>query len=253
MKFIIFKPIFIYSCILMLLFGCQARESKPNETVSETEISQIAKSITVRLFLPSTNISGSGVIIQRNQNDYLILTNEHVIDTALVTKKLKVQTPDGKSYTANVIAYPFVKDDDLAMVKLVTTEQYSVSRLGNSTSIKIGDRLYAAGFPADSEKSEIELKVSKGVASMITKPLVGGYQIGYSNEIERGMSGGPILNQQGEVIGVNGIRKDPSLGDPFAFVDGSIIPETTWQEMSKLSWGIPIERFSEVEKTYFRF
>jgi len=247
----IFRLIFVYYCLLIIFFGILFGCVIDLNGAIPPEISKIAQSVTVRLFIPSTNVSGSGVIIKKTNNKYLIITNEHVVETS-PKNQLWVQTPDGKKHTANVTAYPFVKDDDLAVVELVAPEQYAVSRLGNSTNLKIGDQVYAVGFPFDPENPKLSLKITKGVAAMITKPLVGGYQIGYSNDVDRGMSGGPILNEQGDVIGINGIRKNPSLGDPFAFVDGSVIPEQTWKQMSELSWGIPIERFTEVNRAYIK-
>ena len=81
------------------------------------------------------------------------------------------------------------------------------------------------------------------IFAVLKQPFVGGYQIGYTNDIKRGMSGGALLNRQGEVVGVNGMPKYPLLGNPYVFKDGSTVSEARWQEMSHLSWAIPISMF----------
>ncbi len=76
----------------------------------------------------------------------------------------------------------------------------------------------------------------------LNRPLEEGYQIGYTNNIETGMSGGPILNQQGYLVGINGRLKYPSGGiDTFKFTDGKFPRWSEFQQMEMLSWGIPIK------------
>ncbi len=67
---------------------------------------------------------------------------------------------------------------------------------------------------------------------------MGGYQIGYTNTVHNGMSGGSIINSHGELIGINGLGKDPLFGNPYVFQNGGDIPEHQFEQMSQLSWGI---------------
>jgi len=245
----LFKLLFLGCCASIIILGCAFSNLTPNGVIANAEISQIAKSVTVRLFNHSRSVNGSGIIIMRNKNNYFILTNEHVVESSFKNDIL-IQTPDNKIYNAYLISYPFEKNDDLALLKIKANKEYSFSNLGNFKKTNIGDTIYSVGFTIDPENSNIPLTLTKGVVSMITKPLIGGYQIGYTNDVEPGMSGGPILNQHGEIIGINGIRKSPSLGDPFTFTDGSIIPDKIWKQMINLSWGIPINRFTKLKESY---
>lgn len=76
---------------------------------------------------------------------------------------------------------------------------------------------------------------------ILPRALVGGYQIGYTNLLRNGMSGGPLLNQNGELIGIHGLGKNPLLGNPYVFKDDSTVSEAEWQKMNQLSWGIPVQ------------
>lgn len=78
---------------------------------------------------------------------------------------------------------------------------------------------------------------------MLEKPLEEGYQIGYTNDIEKGMSGGPVLNRAGEVVAVNGMHAYPLWGDPYVFKDGSHPEQSLKQQMVRYSWSIPIQTF----------
>jgi len=241
----LFKFLVICYCSSLTLYGCSLIPKA--QSTSEVSITESAKSITVKISIPSTSVSGSGIVIKKSQNTYFAITNAHVIESAL-KGQLLLQTPDGKTYSANKVPYNFTKDDDLAVVEFTPPKEliYEIARIGASGNMKVGDRLYASGFANESEEAKVELKITTGKVLMLTKPLVGGYQIGYTNNVERGMSGGPLLNLNGEVIGINGIRKNPSLGDPYIFIDGSNISEELWQQMSELSWAIPIERINNL-------
>ncbi len=60
------------------------------------------------------------------------------------------------------------------------------------------------------------------------------------------MSGGAILNQKGELIGINAMRAYPILGEPFVYEDDSSPTESIRESMMKSSWGIPINIILEL-------
>ena len=119
---------------------------------------------------------------------------------------------------------------------------YSVASLSQPT-IEKRSLVIAGGFPFTEDlKQSQKFKINRGmVAEILNLPLVGGYQIGYSNNIINGMSGGPLLNYYGELIGINGLGKDPLFGNPYIYQDGSAISEVEYNKFSRLSWAVPIQ------------
>ena len=101
-----------------------------------------------------------------------------------------------------------------------------------------------AGFPSESDT----LSFTTGEISLLSeKPLKGGYEIGFSNEIPQGMSGGPLLNNKGKLIGVNGLGNFAILNDAYTFQDGTRPSEEQFQAMRRASWAVPIETIVAIQ------
>ncbi|MHB9154452.1 MAG: Do family serine endopeptidase [Endomicrobiales bacterium] len=139
--------------------------------------------------------TGSGVII--DEQGY-ILTNEHVVRGA---KYIKVTLTDGKSYKGKVVG----KDahTDLAIIKIKAGNRMPHAKLGDSTGIRVGEWAIAIGSPFGLEET-----VTTGIISAVRQSLaIEGHD--YRNLIQtdaainRGNSGGPLCNINGEVIGIN--------------------------------------------------
>ena len=137
-------------------------------------------------------------------SDGLILTNKHVVDDT--EAEYTVLMNDGKRYTATVLARDPVLD--LAVVKIDMKNLTPLS-LGDSDSVKIGETVIAIG----NALGEFRNTVTKGVVSGIGRTVTASGTADGSEVIEGaiqtdaainpGNSGGPLLNLQGEVIGVN--------------------------------------------------
>lgn len=70
--------------------------------------------------------------------------------------------------------------------------------------------------------------------------------MGYTNDIEQGMSGGPVLDQYGRLIGINGRLKYPPQGIiAFMFADGTVPSKKLFQQMEALSWAVPSATFRQ--------
>ena len=152
---------------------------------------------------------GSGVIIDKKG---YILTNNHVIEKA---NKLKVTTTDGNMYEGNVVGAD--KQTDLAIIKIDSKDALSSAVLGNSDMLKIGQIVIAIGNPFGLDGGP---SVTAGIISSLTRRLR--FENGVMELIQTdasinpGNSGGPLVNTNGEVIGINTAKIPYAQGIGFA-------------------------------------
>ena len=191
---------------------------RSNKEIDTTQLRNIARSITVKI--TSGDNAGSGVIIKQQGNTYTVITNRHTLKPGKTTR---IQTPDTLFHDATVLAVDF-EDKDVVLLQFRSATQYTVARLGNLATVGEGDSVLAAGFPYDTD----ELFFTTGELSIIRSvALPRGYQLGYDNAIEKGMSGGPILTKDGMVIGINGLLADAPFGNPYLNSEGSGLTDAT--------------------------
>ncbi|HLO65720.1 MAG TPA: Do family serine endopeptidase [Holophaga sp.] len=146
--------------------------------------------------------AGSGVIISP---DGEILTNNHVIDGVRGSDtQIEVKTSDGRTFKATVLGKD--KELDIALIK-IEAKHLPFAKLGDSDAMRIGEWVVAIGNPLG-----LEHTVTQGIISAKGRQLTGpGLEsfIQTDAAINRGNSGGPLLNLRGEVIGINtAIRPD---------------------------------------------
>ena len=141
---------------------------------------------------------GSGVIVRRDGNKVFVLTNAHVIGTAT---EIRVTLDDQREFMATLVG----RDDrkDLALVSFETTDQdIVIARLGDSDSLHVGDWVLAMGTPFGFQST-----VTAGIISALNRTGGPGGNISdfiqTDAAINRGNSGGALVNLQGEVIGIN--------------------------------------------------
>lgn len=171
--------------------------------ISADEVGKIAKSITV--LIDSKN-PGSGIIIKRNSNTYTVLTARHVFKDAQA--KYEIVTPDDKRYLLNYSSVKKLPNIDLAFVEFTSSQTYSVAKIGNSDLATEGKAAYVAGFPKTSGaiNTSIYNFTDGRITANASKPINDdGYALVYSNNTLPGMSGGPVLNENGEVVGIHGM------------------------------------------------
>lgn len=232
-----------------------------NNQQSEQSIAEIAKQITVRIF---TNPgAGSGIIISRKGEIYTVLTCAHVANPS-DNDRYSLLAPDGRTYPASRKPLPGLERVDLALIEFKSKASYTVATLATRQNIKLEEKVYAAGFPNYHDNSSNvtystltwglrSFNLTKGIISMLLsdRALPRGYQIGYTNNVEVGMSGGPVLDSNGQVLGINGRHKYPLEGiDAFRFADGTSPSEEIFKQMNPLSWAIPISIFQEHNPQY---
>jgi S1-C subfamily serine protease len=156
----------------------------------------IAREISVKI--TSAENGGSGVIIGKQDNTYLVLTNNHVLRDV---NSLTIQTHDGGTYQGTKVNNGIETNDDLALLEFNSNKSYQTATLNSAATPKTEQTILAVGYSAETGK----LVSKEGKIQRIPEQAFkDDYQIGYSSNIMQGMSGGAILNVDGEVIGING-------------------------------------------------
>ena len=169
------------------------------------KIDKIAEKITVLIDINNKD-NGSGILIKQEGNTYTVLTAFHNVKNPSL--KYTIITPDQQRYPIqNQNIQPLGTGIDLAVVKFVSSKTYQVAKFGNSDLIKRGDNVYVAGFRLSTPSIPAPLYdcFDGQVSAHATQVTIdGGYNLVYTNPTLKGMSGGPVLNSEGELIGIHG-------------------------------------------------
>jgi putative serine protease PepD len=180
----------------------------------------------------SGTAAGSGVIITSGGE---VLTNAHVISGAT---SIKVTTNDGKSYDATLVGSD--TSADLALLQLNGASGLTAATLGDSTSLAVGDDVVAIGNALALEGGPT---VTKGIVSALNRSIQTSEGSTLSGLIQTdaaissGNSGGPLVNAQGEVVGINSAVATSSSSVAASNIGFSISIDTVRAELPKLRAG----------------
>jgi serine protease Do len=188
---------------------------------------------------------GSGFIIDK---DGYIVTNNHVIDNA---DKIVVILSNEKEFEAEIVGRD--KNTDLALIKIKSNHDLPVLRFGDSDALKIGQWVVAIGNPFGLEQT-----VTAGIVSAKGRVIGSGpYDdfIQTDASINPGNSGGPLLNMNGEVIGINTAIVAGGQGIGFAIpvnLAKNIIAQLKSSGEVTRGWlGVGIQDISEEVAEYY--
>ena len=170
------------------------------------EIAQVAISVTVQIN-GKTSGSGTGFIIAKKGTTYTVLTANHVVaDKDTYT----IRTNTGKDYpvTRSVLLQKGQNAPDLAVVTFNSAESYPVITLGDSEQATVGTEIFVFGYPGipPSRKGQTErnFEFSPGFVTSRLSNHSDGYTLRYNAVTKGGMSGGPVFDGEGRVVGIHG-------------------------------------------------
>jgi S1-C subfamily serine protease len=152
-----------------------------------SRVAVAAKALRAVVTIRHSSASGSGFLITSSG---LIVTNAHVVDGA---SRIAVRTADGEDYLASIVATDVSRD--LALLKINGWRGDRLT-LGDPAALEVGEDVVAIGTPMG-----LEGTVTRGIVS--AKRRMGGVDvIQIDAAISPGSSGGPLLNESGDVVGV---------------------------------------------------
>jgi S1-C subfamily serine protease len=217
--------------------------SKPNAPPISSDLNpiEISRSITVKITAP--DFIGSGTIVGFNKGTYTVITNAHVIIGG--KPPYRITTSDRVVHQAKLVSTPEFKRYDLAVIQFrAPARKYAVAKLGNSASLKVGDRLFVGGFTKQAkQRDRDDFLVQTGAVSLVLKSRMNdsGYKIGYTHRIYRGMSGGSVIDIAGRLVGINGLLGDPVWKVQTKFADGSSACEPLQNLIDRSGFAIAID------------
>lgn len=149
--------------------------------------------------------AGTGIILS---SDGVIITNKHVIPEN--TTSVSITTADGKTYNdVKVMARDPRSSVDIAFLKVNGVKDLKPAKIGDSANMQVGDAVVAIGYAL----GEFKNTVTSGIISGLGRPIIAGDSVSSAESltnlfqtdaaINPGNSGGPLVNMNGEVIGIN--------------------------------------------------
>ncbi len=210
---------------------------QPATALTAETIHQTAQEITV--LIDGIN-PGSGVIVSREGNRYYVLTAGHVVATE---DEYTIVAPDGQRYYLDYRTVRQLPGVDLAVLQFTSDRNYQVATLANYNYSTKFRNVFVSGWSnvrnnitMPSSQFSPGLLISKNFAlTHAQNPIANGYELFYTSRTEIGMSGGPILDTDGRVIGIHGQAEGEEIYDEPS---GKVL-----RLKSGFSSGIPVGTF----------
>ncbi|MDT7783195.1 MAG: putative serine protease PepD [Pseudonocardiales bacterium] len=185
--------------------------NSPAGSVEEVANKLLPSVVQIKFESRAGSGEGSGFIISSNGQ---IVTNNHVVEGAATGGTLQVVFQDGKSASAKILGRD--PSSDIAVIQADGVSNLPVVTLGNSGDMKIGQGVVAIGSPFD-----LSGTVTSGIVSSLNRPVSAGGDARTSQAtvlnaiqtdaaINPGNSGGPLVNMQGQVVGINSAIYSPN-------------------------------------------
>ncbi|MGF1538161.1 MAG: S1C family serine protease [Elainellaceae cyanobacterium] len=164
----------------------------PNARVAFAQDNKVQEVESATVYVETDRGSGSGVVVDPNG---LVVTNAHVLEGASEVS-VKIQ---GRQYQARVVSMGDSRCLDLALLQIEGAQNLAIAPLGDAESVYKTQAIYAIGFPLGNSISSDSATITRGIISNI-HPDIGRIQL--DSPISPGNSGGPIVDSDGNLIGI---------------------------------------------------
>jgi len=188
--------------------GSATAKAQPAVAAIAGSVQQVAATVLpsvveIQVMAGNQGDGGSGAVLSA---DGLILTNNHVVEAAAAGGTITVTRQDGTSATATIVGRD--PSSDIAVIKMANQTNLTPIALGSSSNLAVGQDVVAVGSPFG-----LNGTVTSGIVSALHRPVrTGGATSGQSTVLDAiqtdaainpGNSGGPLVNMNGQLIGIN--------------------------------------------------
>ncbi len=181
----------------------------------------------------TSRVGGSGFVYD---DEGRVVTNNHVIEPAVDDGEITVSFPDGREVTASIVGRS--PSYDIAVIQIDGAAEAPAVRLGSSDDVEVGQSVVAIGSPLG-----LNATVTAGIISATERPVIAGGigETSYINALQTdaainpGNSGGPLVDLEGQVIGVNSViatlggsdRQSGNIGVGFSIPIDQVVHTVT--------------------------
>jgi serine protease Do len=210
-----------------------------------TQVNDIAREVTV--LIRGERGHGSGVIIQKTGNTYYVLTAEHVVRQK---DDFKIVTADKQAYSVDHSKIKRIDGVDLAIVKFTSEKNYPIAKISTAKPNE-GQDVFVSGWPSNgavgnAAGGELVRQFTSGSISGFLPKALSGYSTIYTNVTRAGMSGGPLMDTAGRLVGIHGMGDKE---DARQLVESGLSQETAIGLAAKIkpgfNYAIPISVFMQ--------
>ena len=208
MKFFRYFPTFPLVAVLFL-GGC---------TLSPKAIDRRGRDAVVLINYPDQAGFGTGFLVQHGGSGCAALTAAHVVEPSPDRLYLTVAQDDNQPYQ-DLLVTP-AEGYDLALIRFQPEDgedqcPYVGLPLGVTQNMTVGNSVWLIGYPERAGNAELRLQTFDGKVTTVELPREGGLGIAYDIISATGMSGGPVLNQRGQVVAIHSRADRDSQGNEF--------------------------------------
>jgi serine protease Do len=208
-----------------------------------SQVNDIAREVTV--LIRGEQGHGSGVIIHKSGNTYYVLTADHVVRQK---DNFKLVTADKQAYAIDYSKIKRLDGVDLAIVKFTSDKNYPLAKIGAAKTTE-GQDVFVSGWPSNgavgnAAGGELVRQFTSGSISGFLPKSLSGYSMIYTNVTRSGMSGCPVLDTAGRLVGIHGMGDKE---DARQLMESGLSQEAAMSLAAKLkpgfNYAVPISVF----------